>query len=308
MKWKPLPPDLPPAARSLAEHLRALKDASGFSLADLAAKTHYSRASWERWLNGKRVITPEALDRFTAVVASDRDTVRALLDSVRRETGSEDPAPVPGDGATVGETTGSPAVDPDAHEAQLEPPAETPSANSAETHRRWAQGLRNGSPRLLAALSAALLAAAALVGGVAWLLVHGSPRRAQAHAAATAPAAPTTEGVQCQGIGCLGKDPQQSGCDSDARTLTTANDGQVVLYVRYSSRCGAAWAKITNGSPGDTAVISTGSGERATALIHWGYDNYSPMVPAAGPDVTLRVCGSQPAGQACTSTVMSPNA
>ncbi len=30
-----------------------LKDGSGLSLAQISARTHYSRASWERWFNGK---------------------------------------------------------------------------------------------------------------------------------------------------------------------------------------------------------------------------------------------------------------
>ena len=59
--WAPLPAGLNPAARRLVGELRTLKDTHGLSLAQLSASTHYSRASWERWLNGKRLITNAAL-------------------------------------------------------------------------------------------------------------------------------------------------------------------------------------------------------------------------------------------------------
>ncbi|HET9169690.1 MAG TPA: helix-turn-helix transcriptional regulator, partial [Actinospica sp.] len=62
--WASLPAGLNPAARRLVGELRALKDEYNLSLAQLSASTHYSRASWERWLNGKRLIT---LDALTAV-------------------------------------------------------------------------------------------------------------------------------------------------------------------------------------------------------------------------------------------------
>ncbi|MGN5376967.1 helix-turn-helix domain-containing protein [Streptomyces lasalocidi] len=37
--------------------LRALKDAHRLSFQELGRLTHFSRASWERWLNGKRPVT-----------------------------------------------------------------------------------------------------------------------------------------------------------------------------------------------------------------------------------------------------------
>ncbi|QMU78070.1 hypothetical protein GXW83_22600 [Streptacidiphilus sp. PB12-B1b] len=45
--WKPLPDELSGSARRLTEELRAVKDRSGLSLSDMAAATHYSKASWE---------------------------------------------------------------------------------------------------------------------------------------------------------------------------------------------------------------------------------------------------------------------
>jgi tetratricopeptide (TPR) repeat protein/transcriptional regulator with XRE-family HTH domain len=79
--WSTLPVGLNPAARRLVGELRTLKDEHGLSLAQLSAATHYSRASWERWLNGKRLITAEAL----AAVATRFGADLVLLTTLLRE-------------------------------------------------------------------------------------------------------------------------------------------------------------------------------------------------------------------------------
>jgi tetratricopeptide (TPR) repeat protein/transcriptional regulator with XRE-family HTH domain len=79
--WSTLPSGLNPAARRLVGELRTLKDEHGLSLAQLSAATHYSRASWERWLNGKRLITAEAL----AAVATRFGADLVLLTTLLRE-------------------------------------------------------------------------------------------------------------------------------------------------------------------------------------------------------------------------------
>ena len=79
--WSTLPAGLNPAARRLVGELRTLKDEHGLSLAQLSAATHYSRASWERWLNGKRLITAEAL----AAVATRFGADLVLLTTLLRE-------------------------------------------------------------------------------------------------------------------------------------------------------------------------------------------------------------------------------
>ncbi|MBD0672956.1 helix-turn-helix domain-containing protein, partial [Streptomyces sp. CBMA156] len=76
--WKQLPEELSEPARRLAQELRAIKDAAGLSLSELAARTHYSRASWERWLNGKRIVTEQALDALVGAVDCDGAALRAL--------------------------------------------------------------------------------------------------------------------------------------------------------------------------------------------------------------------------------------
>jgi tetratricopeptide (TPR) repeat protein/transcriptional regulator with XRE-family HTH domain len=87
-EWSELPPGLNEAARRLVDELRAAKDAAGLSLAQLAAHTHYSRASWERWLNGKRLVTPTALTGFARLTGLNGTALAALLERASLEGGS----------------------------------------------------------------------------------------------------------------------------------------------------------------------------------------------------------------------------
>ncbi|MBR7825446.1 tetratricopeptide repeat protein [Actinospica sp. MGRD01-02] len=77
--WAPLPAGLNPAARRLVGELRALKTDHNLSLAQLSASTHYSRASWERWLNGKRLITRHALTAVATRFGADLVLLITLL-------------------------------------------------------------------------------------------------------------------------------------------------------------------------------------------------------------------------------------
>ena len=86
--WADLPAGLNDAARALVRELRAAKDASGLSLAQLAGHTHYSRASWERWLNGKRLVTPSALAGYAKLTGIDGAALAQLLKHASLEGGS----------------------------------------------------------------------------------------------------------------------------------------------------------------------------------------------------------------------------
>ncbi|MBR7838766.1 tetratricopeptide repeat protein [Actinospica durhamensis] len=76
------------AAGRLARELRAAKDAAGLSLAQIGRHTHYSRASWERWLNGKRLIVPDALAGFAELTGTDGAHLAALLARATAERAS----------------------------------------------------------------------------------------------------------------------------------------------------------------------------------------------------------------------------
>ncbi|MEV5238910.1 helix-turn-helix domain-containing protein [Streptomyces cinnamoneus] len=63
--------------RQLVVQLRRLKDRSGLSLAALAAKTSYSRSSWERYLNGRQLPPADAVEQLALVCGA--DPVRLLV-------------------------------------------------------------------------------------------------------------------------------------------------------------------------------------------------------------------------------------
>ncbi|MBY8879915.1 ATP-binding protein [Actinacidiphila acidipaludis] len=74
--WAPLPDDLSPAHRQLVSRLRALKDELRLTYQEMGRLTHYSHASWERWLNGKRLITHAALTSLLAATRGDDELLR----------------------------------------------------------------------------------------------------------------------------------------------------------------------------------------------------------------------------------------
>ncbi|MER7667041.1 DUF2690 domain-containing protein [Kitasatospora sp. NPDC096128] len=299
--WKPLPDDLSEPARRLAEELRAVKDAHGISLAELGKRTYLSKASWERWLNGKRLITSQALAGLIATVDCDAVLLTSLLRQAEAARGATEPAaapPVPGPAAEPAAAATVPVPVPVPIPLPLPVPVPVPVPAAARV-----PGWRR--PPVLAAV-----AAVAVLLVLAGLYLHGlNADTSAAEASAgrpTAGARPVALPAQlCQAVGCAGRDPQAMGCEADDRTLVTGTIGKVVLYVHYSARCRAAWAGITDGAPGDTATITTSTGSQETALIHWGYDNYSMMVEAATADTVLQVCGHQPEGDGCTRSVTS---
>ncbi|WP_280883234.1 peptidoglycan-binding protein [Streptomyces pseudovenezuelae] len=75
-RWKALPAELDPRIRQLVVRLRRLKDHSGLSVRQLAARTEYSPKSWERYL-GARSLPPAPAVEALAKIAGD-DPVRLL--------------------------------------------------------------------------------------------------------------------------------------------------------------------------------------------------------------------------------------
>ncbi|MBK3577376.1 peptidoglycan-binding protein [Streptomyces sp. MBT65] len=76
-RWKKLPAELDPRVRQLVIRLRRLKDHSGLSFRQLAAKTGYSPKSWERYLGGRTLPPREAVEAL-ARIAGDEDPTRLL--------------------------------------------------------------------------------------------------------------------------------------------------------------------------------------------------------------------------------------
>jgi len=77
-RWKGLPDSLDHRVVRLVVQLRRLKDHSGLSLASLAAGTSYSKSSWERYLNGKKLPPRAAVQELARVCGGDATRLLAL--------------------------------------------------------------------------------------------------------------------------------------------------------------------------------------------------------------------------------------
>ncbi|WP_434595375.1 DUF2690 domain-containing protein [Streptomyces sp. A5-4] len=123
---------------------------------------------------------------------------------------------------------------------------------------------------------------------------------------ASAPKLPA--GVECAGDDCTGKDPENMGCGGDfAKTTATATIGTAVVEVRYSKTCGAAWARITRGTAGDTIRITsgaeagTGPGAGQDGTVDADKDAYTPMLAVAGA-TDAQACATLTTGvKGCTT-------
>jgi transcriptional regulator with XRE-family HTH domain len=252
-------------AEALAAELRRLRQAKGLSLAELARRTHYSKSSWERWLNGRRPVPEDALARFAEAMAEDAEVIRARAQV--RAAGEA--------AAATAVATEAPSAAPAAGRAVVD----APIADAGRPLRPWTTRRRVafGFPAAVGVLGLATVP----------FLLHGAPKRtasAAAPAGASARASARATGAPCRAAGCDRLDPQTAGCGGDAVTLATQ-------YVK---------TKITDSAPGDTVSIVTSAGETETGVIHYGLDAYSPMVdvPAAA---SVKVCGTRPDASGCTT-------
>ncbi|MFI5799825.1 helix-turn-helix domain-containing protein [Streptomyces sp. NPDC051677] len=112
-RWKELPDALDQRVRQLVVHLRRLKDHSGLSLASLAAKTGYSRSSWERYLNGKALPPQHAVEELARVAGVEPTRLRVLHEVAEGAWQQRAVAPSPsigreGDGGPRADDEGGP--------------------------------------------------------------------------------------------------------------------------------------------------------------------------------------------------------
>ncbi|MGW6969104.1 helix-turn-helix domain-containing protein [Streptomyces zaomyceticus] len=129
----------------LAAEMRRIKDVMELSYGQLAQRTHYSRSSWERFLNQKQLPTRIAVEQFAA--ASGQDP-RPLLIRLERSLAHE----------SAGRTGGAPAARPGGGPHGAAPAGAGPGARPVVR-------------------SLALLTAGVLAGGLVTLLARDSRLR-----------------------------------------------------------------------------------------------------------------------------------
>ncbi|MFE7544553.1 helix-turn-helix domain-containing protein [Streptomyces platensis] len=92
-RWSGLPASLDQRMRQLVVQLRRLKDHSGLSLAALAARTPYSKSSWERYLNGKKLPPAGAVEALARLCGADVTRLLALHEVAAQAWSAGRPVP-----------------------------------------------------------------------------------------------------------------------------------------------------------------------------------------------------------------------
>ncbi|MEJ8670559.1 peptidoglycan-binding protein [Streptomyces sp. MS1.AVA.1] len=182
-RWAVLPAELDPRVRQLVVRLRRLKDHSGLSLRQLAARTGYSPKSWERYLGGRSLPPPQAVEALARIGGEDPTRWLAL-----REVAAEAWGNRRGEAPAV-DTPGPEAAMPEATKPEpeiLTAGSQTAAASRPDGARSPTRSLRvalvAGTVALVLAVSSAVLLAVRLLGGA------GETAAPLAASAASAPA------------------------------------------------------------------------------------------------------------------------
>jgi transcriptional regulator with XRE-family HTH domain len=253
------PGPLPPERARLASVLAELKAGTGLSLAALAAKTTFSKSSWERYLNGKTLPPRQAVQELCRLAGEPEGRCLALWELAESEWSGR----------------AAPTAPPD-------PPA-PPEADASKP-------AAGGRGAVLAVLASVCATAA---GGLSVALVllagqSGDPR--------PSPPPPPAPAPRCRGATCEGKSPMHMGCGRAPLTLAshrTSTGAQ--LELRYSDKCAAGWARMWSTRIGDRLELNRTDGGRrphaaeiADGLVAQSYV-YTPMTEARS-GTTVRAC------------------
>ncbi|MFJ4838464.1 XRE family transcriptional regulator [Streptomyces sp. NPDC088746] len=163
-------------------------------------------------------------------------------------------------------------------------PGAVPDSTGGGHHPEGGPGERqDGGRRRLPLFLAGVVGALLLMAGAVLLTDLGDDDDTGA-VAATPSAEPGTgaprlpAGVGCGGADCTGQDPEAMGCGGRfASTVARQTVGGGLVEVRHSATCGAAWARITQASPGDTVKITAGPAEQ-DGTVDADAEAYTPMV------------------------------
>ncbi|MFI1769465.1 DUF2690 domain-containing protein [Streptomyces sp. NPDC020800] len=291
-RWQPLRGDLPAEVVRLVRELRRYVDRCEMNTMTVAAKTGYSRSSWLRYLNGRRLPPWAAVAGLGRLAQADVESLRVLWESAahawtgERPADDTDPSPAPMRPAGV-------VPDPD-------PPDAVPTGPLPAEDRPSSRGFRVPHAGVLAAVAACSLLAALLLarpwdswtsGTEAGRVPDGAPSGALAwpwplHSAADG----ATAG--CRAAGCRGLDPYRERCDRDSVVVHRLRAYGRVLTLQYSPACRASWAEVDTAAATAGLRIATTGGDQQTAT---GGGAYTSMV-ASGPDAaraTVVVHGRQ---------------
>ncbi|MFB7866582.1 MULTISPECIES: DUF2690 domain-containing protein [unclassified Streptomyces] len=250
------------SVRDLASELLALKKSSGASFARLSEQTHYAKSSWERWVNGKQFPPRDAVESLAKLCETDPAPLLALWDEedARRTSPEQDEPAAPED---------------------AEADAAAPTGPTTRRRRTlWG-----------ALVLAVLLVAGAVTYGVVALTGSDEPSAAPKPKPVVKVAVPATG---CTLTACEGRDPKKMNCGADAVTVRTGSiPKDLVIELRYSHACQAAWGRISFAEIGATVVVNNSDGAAQADVVHFDRDVYTPLI-AAPDDGSVWACASLP--------------
>ncbi|WP_051871481.1 helix-turn-helix domain-containing protein [Streptomyces sclerotialus] len=271
----------------LAEGLRELRTRTGLSLAALAARTPYSKSSWERYLNGKKLPPRDAVAALCRLAQQPPGRLLALWELA--------------DHAWSGRAGAAGSV---AAAVPAEAAPETARAAPADGPQPKPKPVRHGRR---AAATAGVAAGAAAAAFTAVLLAVPGEGAGERRPAAGAVPASASSSAGCRGAACAGEDPESMRCGGAGRLVTPLErtvPGGVRLQIRYSTVCRAAWGRITHGRVGDRVVLTVPGERPRTVRVADAYDAggylVTPMSAAsAGGGITLCLDPADGARQRC---------
>ncbi|MER6416947.1 helix-turn-helix domain-containing protein [Streptomyces humidus] len=240
MPWKELPDSLDRRVRQLVVQLRRMKDRSGLSLTSLAARTGYSRSSWERCLNGKALPPRHAVEELARITETE-PTRLLVLHEVAEQAWQQRTAPSP-----------SPSVDVESEEDEQRQGTAGPAVPAVPPHEERASARSGRRPGVPGPVFAVSVTVAAVVGlGVGVLVSEKLPGDRDGGRAGTASAEPTV----------------QSG--SSARPAPLAHGPAGYVFVPGKSYpCAVHRA----GGPGKGVLVAGYSTTRTAVLAGPGWD------------------------------------
>lgn len=294
----------PPEHALLAAALRELKARTGLSLAGLAAKTPFSKSSWERYLNGRTLPPRQAVQELCRLAGEPAGRCLALWEiaesqwsgRAREATRSGTPSPPL-----------SPAAPPTPVPSPVLPPVLPPASASASAK------LKRAGDKGVLVVAVLASVCAVVVGSVAatLLLLPREDDVLRVSAPSSESPSPAVAGPDCRAAACEGRNTIQMKCAVAPDTLAshrTATGARMEL--RHSKECGASWARMWGTRTGDrielTVVGRDGLGGRDgrdgrphSATVEDDMDAesyvYTPMATARSGTV-VRACFQPAAG------------
>lgn len=112
--------------------------------------------------------------------------------------------------------------------------------------------------------------------------------------------------ASCFGASCTGVPPTTTVCQNDVVTAYTGRGHGVLVELRYSARCRAAWAKMKGSATADVIRVTGKDGDMAEYQQQGGRDAHTDMVEAQQPGDATACAALVGQGMVCATASAAP--